>query len=255
MTDDPEKEKSTPMPERNKGYALLVDAYIRDLFATGVILQRLDYDVYIVNSGEDALKLIQASRPELVITELSLQQMSGLELLIHLKHTSATKEIPIIIHTAIGDKTREEHCRASGCSEFLRKPADVEVLYSAIQRATENIPREFVRLRTLLPVRVGGHTSNDSANSVEFISEISQNGFFVRTLNPRPVNSVVPVNLIIKSTPIKLKAQIVRSSYMKPGLFKDPGMGMKFAEISDTDRDLIRSFIKEQIMMDIASQE
>jgi len=248
-------EQDNPVSEQKRSYALLVDGYVRDLFATGVILQRLDYDVYIANSGEDALKIIDAALPELVITELSLHQMSGLELLVHLKHDPRTKTIPIIIHTSIGDQKREDHCRASGCAAFLRKPAEIDALYSAIQQATENIPRKFVRLRTLLPIRVGGHTSTDAASGVEFVSELSENGLFVRTLHPRPVRSVVPVNLIIQSVPVKLKAMVVRTVTIKPGLFKDPGMGLQFVEITDADRELLRNFIKGQIMKDITAQQ
>jgi CheY-like chemotaxis protein len=247
-------EQGTRMPDRKKSYALLVDGYIRDLFATGMILQRLDYDVYIANSGEDAIKIINAAAPELIISELSLQQMSGLELLVRLKHDPATKDIPVIIHTAIGDQKREEHCHASGCAAFLKKPAELDALYSAIQKATEKTPRQFVRLRTLLPIRVGGHASSDAAGSVEFVSELSENGIFVRTLHPRPVNAMVPVNLIIHSIPVKLKAVVIRSVFMSPGLFKEPGMGLKFVEITDTDRELLRNFIRGQIMKDITTQ-
>jgi hypothetical protein len=98
---------------------------------------------------------------------------------------------------------------------------------------------------------VGGHQSNDSAASVEYISELSENGIFVRTLNPRQVNTVLPVNIIIDSIAVKLKAVVVRSVTMSQGLFKEPGMGMKFVEISDEHRQLIRNFIKGQIMRDI----
>lgn len=254
MIDRAAGEQDSSAPDKKKNYALLVDSFVRDLLTTGLILQRLDYDVYIANSGEDALKIINAAAPELVITELTLMQMSGLELLIHLKHTAATKAIPIIIHTSSGDQKSEEHCRASGCAAFLKKPAEVDALYSAIQLATKSTPRQFIRLRTLLPVRVGGHTSPDAATSVEFVSELSENGIFVRTLHPRPVNSVVPVNLIIHSMAIKVKAVVLRSFTMKPGLFKDPGMVLKFIEIANTDRELLRNFIKGQIMKDISIQ-
>lgn len=253
MTDSAFNGRENPLQDRRKGYALLVDGYVRDLFATGMILQRLDYDVYISNSGEDALRIIQAAAPDLVITELSLHQMSGLELLVNLKRDSSTKGIPVIIHTAIGDQKREDHCRASGCSAFLKKPAELEDLYSAIQQATEETPRQHIRIRTLMPVRVGGPLSSEAANSVEFISELSENGIFVRTLNPRPVNTVVPVNIIISSIPVKVTAQVIRKVTMAPGLFREPGMGMKFIDITPAHRELLRNFIKGQIMKDIAT--
>ena len=91
MSDLSANERGHHMLDRKKNYALLVDGYVRDLFATGMVLQRLDYDVFIVNSGEDALKIIDAALPDLIITELSLQQMSGLELLVNLKHDPRTK--------------------------------------------------------------------------------------------------------------------------------------------------------------------
>jgi CheY-like chemotaxis protein len=252
VTDRADGGQDNQLPDKKKSYALLVDSYIRDLFATGVILQQLDYEVYIANSGEDALRIIDAAMPELVITELSLQYMSGLELLIHLKHTPATKSIPIIIHTSSKDPKHEAYCRASGCAAFLKKPAAVNAMFSAIQQATKSTPRQFIRLRTLLPVRVGGHSLPEAANSVEFVSELSENGLFVRTLHPRPVKTVVPVNLVINSKAVKVKAVVLRSVTMKPGLFKDPGMGLEFVEISDTDQELIRHFIKVQIMKNIA---
>jgi len=254
VSDISANERGNHMPDRKKNYALLVDGYVRDLFATGMVLQRLDYDVFIVNSGEDALKIIDAALPDLIITELSLQQMSGLELLVNLKHDPRTKAIPIIIHTAIGDWKREEHCRASGCAAFLKKPVEPSVLYRAIQQATESTPRQYIRLRTLLPVRVSGLASQDEVSHTEYVSELSENGIFVHTLNPRQVNAVLPVTILINSIPVKVRAAVVYGVALSPGLFKEPGMGMKFVEIRDTDRELIRNFIMGLIMKGIPAK-
>ncbi len=242
------------MPGRKKSFALLVDGYIRDLFTTGLILQRLDYDVYITNTAEDALKVIAASLPALVITELSLPQMSGLEMLVRMRHDPRTKNIPVMIHTSQDDPNREKMCRASGCVAFLKKPVDPGALYSVIQQATEATPRQHIRLRTLLPVRVGGLAATGTTISTEYVSELSENGIFVCTLSPRPVNVVLPVTLMIHSIPVKLKAVVLRTVVMNSGLFEEPGMAMKFTEISPTDLELLRNFIKGQIMRDIPGQ-
>ena len=239
------------MPEkRKKKFSLLVDGYVRDLFATGMILQKLDCDAYIVNSAEDALKIMNSGLPALVITELSLPRMSGLELLVRIKQDPKTKAIPVIIHTSSGDPQREVLCSASGCAAFLKKPVDPEALYSAIQRATEITPRQHLRLRTLLPVMVGGRPASD-AQSTEYVSELSENGIFVRTLSPRPVDAVLPVTMMIHSIPVKVKAVVLRSVFMGQGLFREPGMGMKFVEISKTDKELVRNFVKRQLIQDI----
>jgi CheY-like chemotaxis protein len=235
----------------NKSFALLVDGFVRDMFATGMILQRLGYDVYIANSGEDAVRIMDAALPVLVISELALPQMSGLELLVRVKHDARTKAVPFVIQTAGDDEKKKELCRASGCSAFLKKPVDPGTLYSAIQQATEPIPRQFIRLRTLLPVMTGGNPATAGVSSTEYITQLSEAGFFVRTLHPRPIDAVLPVTIIIRSIPIKVKAMVVHSVTLSPGLFREPGMGMKITEISTTDREVLRNVIKGQIIRDI----
>jgi CheY-like chemotaxis protein len=241
-------------PDRKTSFALLVDGYVRDLFTTGMILQRLGYDVFIANTAEDALKIIDAALPVLVINELALPQMSGLELLVRIKHDPRTKSIPVIIHTTLDDPKREDLCRASGCSAILKKPVDPGALYRAIQQATEITPRRHIRLRTLLPVRVGGPPIPGSSTSTEYVSALSEDGIFVRTLTPRQIGIVLPVTIIIHSIPIKLKAVVLHNVTIRPGMFKEPGMAMKFVEIAQTDRELLRNYIKGQIMKDIPTQ-
>lgn len=239
--------------DRKKNFAILVDGYVKDLFTTGMMLQRMDYDVYIVNSGEDAVKIMDAALPALVMTELALPQMSGLELLIRVKHDPKTNAVPVIIQTVSDDEKKKELCRVSGCSAFLKKPVDSGMLYSAIQEATEAIPRQFIRLRTLLPVMVGGAGATGTG-CTEYVTEISEAGIFVRTLNPRPINAVLPVTIIVRSIPIKMKAMVVHCVSLTAGLFKEPGMGMKFVDISSTDREILRNVIKGQILRDIPGQ-
>ncbi len=242
------------IPESKKLFALLVDGYVRDLFTTGHILQRLDYDVYIVNSAEDALRIIEAAAPALVITELSLARMSGLELLVRIKQDPKTKDIPVIIHTANDDPKQKTYCLAAKCASYLKKPAEPDALYASIQHATEITPRQYIRLRTLLPAMVGGRAAAGNAEGTEYVSELSEKGIFVHTLSPRQVNAVLPVTIMIHSVPVKLRATVLYSIPLGPGLTREPGMGMKFCEISPADRELIKNFIKGQIMKDIPTQ-
>lgn len=249
---EPLHKGSSEPGDRKKNFALLVDGYAKDLFTTGMLLQRLGHDVYIANSGEDALKIIDAALPVLVMSELTLPQMSGLELLIRIKHEARTKDVPVIIQTATDDDKKKELCRVSGCSAFLKKPADPGVIFSAIQQATEAIPRQFIRLKTLLPVMVAGSSTGPGKSAgTECVSDLSEAGIFVRTLNPRPLGSVLAVTIIIRTIAIKVKAMVIHSVTLNPGLFQEPGMGMKFVEISSTDREVIRNVIKGQILKDI----
>jgi CheY-like chemotaxis protein len=248
------KVSDNQLSSRQKSFALLVDGHVRDLFTTGRILQRLDYDIYIVSTAEDAIKMIEAATPALVITELALPQMSGLELLVRIKHDPKTKSIPVIIHTASDDPNREKLCRASGCASYLNKPVEPDVLYITLQQASEATPRQYIRMRTLLPARVGGTTAPGDAMSTEYVSELSENGIFLCTLRPRPIKTVLGVTILIHSMPVKVKAVVLRCVTIGAGQFREPGMGMRFESISPTDRELIRNFIKGQIIKDIPTQ-
>jgi CheY-like chemotaxis protein len=251
VADETETEPGSRQADRKKSFAILADGFAKDLFTTGMMLQKLDYDVYIVNSAEDAFRIIDAAMPTLIITELLLPHMSGLELLVRIKHDDRTRQVPVIIHTANDDEQKKKLCQATGCSAFLKKPVEPIALYSAIQHATEKIPRQFIRLRTLLPAMVGGPGASATQIGTDYVTELSEGGIFVRTLNPRPVNAVLPVTIMIRSMPIKVKAMVVRSVTLSPGLFHEPGMGMKFVDISATDREVLRNVIKGQILKDI----
>ena len=56
MTEPPVQETIIRIPDRKKSFAILVDGYVRDLFTTGMVLQRLDYDVYITNTAGGRIK-------------------------------------------------------------------------------------------------------------------------------------------------------------------------------------------------------
>jgi hypothetical protein len=70
---------------------------------------------------------------------------------------------------------------------------------------------------------------------------------FLRTLEPRPANARIPVSLEINGKPIKLEAVVLYTTTFDDGPFKEPGMGMKFVNISREDRNVIAAFIVEQI--------
>jgi cyclic di-GMP phosphodiesterase len=237
--------------ERKKRFLLLVDGNARDLFVTGMILQRLEYDVYVCGSAEDALDIMSNALPTLVIADVRLPRMSGADLLKRIKQEPATASVPVILLTPIADAGTEELCLAYGCASFLEKPVEPERLYYAVQHASETAPRSYVRLKTFLPAEVGVRPASGGTREPEVITALSENGCYVRTLTPRTVNSIHSVEFMVERTPVKAHAQVLYAFSMNKGPFKEPGMGMKFAAIPDADRQRIKDFIKGQITKDI----
>ncbi len=249
------EQKLPPSPgEAKKRFILLADGNARDLFSTGMLLQRLEYDVYMSSSAEDACTILAAGLPALIISDLALPRQSGIDFITQVKAEARTQAIPIIVHTAVIDPQMETRCKAGGCAAFLRKPVEPSALYRAVQQAMESTPREYIRLKTFLWASVGGQPSSGGAVSAEFITALSENGLFVQTLNPRPVKSIHPVSMIINERQVNVRAVVLYSYRVGSGTFREPGMGMKFMEIADADRLFIKAFITEQLTQDITPQ-
>ena len=250
-TRTPAKTQNPPLSEK-KHYLVVVDGNPAELFSTGMILQRLDYTIFTAGSAEDCLRFLEIARPAAIITELLLPRMSGMDLLSRVKKDQQTKDIPVIIHTRMKDPKVEELCMVAGCASFLRKPVDPNTLYRSIQYAIEATPRHYIRFKTCLPVLIGGEAKSFTASS-ECVAALSENGIYIRTNQSRPVNSMLPITILIPGRRVKARAMVLYCITGAGGPLKEPGMGMRFIEISGEDREFIRKFIKDEITKDLAS--
>lgn len=250
-TRTPAKMQKNPLSEK-KQYLVVVDGNPAELFSTGMILQRLDYTIFTAGTAEDGLRFMEIARPSAIITELLLPRKSGMDLLNRVKQEPRTKDIPVIIHTHMKDPKVEELCLIAGCASFLRKPVDPNTLYRSVQYAIEATPRHYIRFKTCLPVLIGNEAKGSAASS-ECVTALSENGIYIRTNQSRPVNSMLPITILIPGRRVKARATVLYCITGASGPLKEPGMGMKFVEISGEDREFIRKFIKDEITRDLVS--
>ncbi len=94
---------------------------------------------------------------------------------------------------------------------------------------------------------VGDGTAMGGTARTEYAKAISEGGLSVRTLYPQPRNALTPIRIFIGNREILATTVVLYSFTRGGGPFKEPGMGMKFIEITDSDRNFIRGFIKEQL--------
>jgi CheY-like chemotaxis protein len=217
------------------------------LFYLCMVLKRLGYQTVMARSAEDALHLMEEGAPTGVLTELALPGMSGMELLRRMKGSPAHRAVPVIMHTADADQGVKDSCRDLGCAAFLSKPADPELLFHAVEAASTFMSRHNIRISASLPVVL----ADNGRATAEQVTAISEGGLYVRTLRVRPKDSVLPVTITIDGQEITASAQVLYRTTLGKGPFKEPGMGMKFVEISGNGRELIREFIRQQLTADI----
>lgn len=232
---------------------LIVEGSVAMLFDLGMLLRRLEYRVDTARSAEDALKKMQMVQPSIVLTEIALPGMSGINLVKRMKDNPLLKPVPVIVLTAEKDDRMRDACLGMGCAAFLAKPVDPAMLYRTIQSVSESIPRANIRIKTSLKVTVGDGTPMGGAERTESLLALSEGGMYVQTLYPQPQKAVTPVRIFLPDREIRAKAVVLYSYATAAGPYKEPGMGMKFVELSDADREAIRIFIKGQVTRDIMS--
>ena len=111
---------------------LIVDDNPHHLKLARVVLSQEGHDVRTASDAEQALELLEEFHPRLVLMDIQLPGMDGLELTRRLKADPARRDIVIIALTAYAMKGDEEKARAAGCDGYLSKPVDIDELGRAV---------------------------------------------------------------------------------------------------------------------------
>ena len=89
------------------------------------LLEANGYGTIQTRSGVEAVELARTHRPDLILMDIQLPEVSGQEVIRWLKDDSELKSIPVIAITAFAMKGDEEKIRQSGCEAYLSKPISV----------------------------------------------------------------------------------------------------------------------------------
>ena len=98
------------------------------------LLDAHGYATLQTRSGMDALKLAKAHRPDLILMDIQLPEVSGLEVTRWLKEDDELRAIPVVAVTAFAMKGDEERIRQGGCEAYLSKPISVRGFVDTVRR-------------------------------------------------------------------------------------------------------------------------
>ncbi len=102
------------------------------------LLEMIGYSVLEADNGLDAVRLTQQKRPSVVIMDLGLPLLSGLDAARMIHETPETSEIPIIVLSAYDAAVSQDDAIACGCSGYLTKPVDYATLEKTIRTLLAN---------------------------------------------------------------------------------------------------------------------
>jgi DNA-binding response OmpR family regulator len=120
-----------------KARILVADDDPEILTLLGLRLKQRGYEVIEASDGEKALEQAREHKPDLVILDVMMPQKNGWEVARELKQDAATKELGIIILTAIGEKMNELTSPLYGADEYIDKPFEFDKLEKAIVSVLE----------------------------------------------------------------------------------------------------------------------
>ena len=103
------------------------------------LVESAGHSVLSATDAEAGLTLARDEQPNLILMDIQLAGMDGLEATILLKRADATRAIPVIALTAVALKGDEERIRAEGCDGYIAKPLVFRELVASI--ATHLAPR------------------------------------------------------------------------------------------------------------------
>jgi two-component system, cell cycle response regulator DivK len=98
------------------------------------LLEAHGYQTSGTSNGNEALDLVRRMRPDLILMDIQLPQVSGLEVTRWIKDDPDLRAIPVVAVTAFAMKGDEERIREGGCEAYLSKPISVGKFIETVRR-------------------------------------------------------------------------------------------------------------------------
>jgi CheY-like chemotaxis protein len=104
-------------------------------------LEVLGYDVTVAKNGVEAVEMATTLLPDLIVMDIIIPKIDGLQAATQIRQNSKTKAIPILAATAMAMPGDREKCLAGGCDGYIAKPFTYRELGAAIQKLLDKRPR------------------------------------------------------------------------------------------------------------------
>ena len=124
----------TTEKDYSKYTVLAVDDVPLNLILVEKILQRYNFKVKTANGGQEALDMIAAEKPSLVLLDLMMPNVDGFDVLAALSKSEETSNIPVVILSALNSESDIEKALSNGAKDFVTKPILMDKLLNCILR-------------------------------------------------------------------------------------------------------------------------
>lgn len=128
-------------PARDRQLVLVVEdnAHEREIY--GRILWYNGFDVIYALDGDSALRIADEQRPDLVLLDLGLPDVPGLQVCEQLRQRACMTDVPVIVLSGMARDRHGPQLRRAGCTQYLEKPASPIAVLHEVERFIGRAPR------------------------------------------------------------------------------------------------------------------
>ncbi len=214
-----------------------------------ILMKRLWYKPILAKTAEEAVVLAGENRFELIILDGDLPGQALQKSISLLRRDPAVKDFPLVLFTAEENTEKKERLISSGCAAIIAKPVDVALAFRVLGRLCKE-PRNDPRISVKFRVTIEEGAPEDELTCIN----LSEGGMYLRTPIPLPEGTILHIRYSLPHdvTTIKLEAVVVRTARLEGRIEFEPGMGLRFNDMPEDARQVIRNFVQWEMAGDLS---
>ena len=202
---------------------LLVDDMRSFLDLEASFLSRAECRLLTASTGLEAIRVARLEKPDLVVLDIEMPEMNGIQACRILRSDAVTARIPVIVLTSM---QLEDEARRAGASHFLRKPIDEPTFLAEVKKFLPVVERAETRVAVEAPVTL----ERDGETIEARIVNLAPTGFYVASAALPPIGTRYDVSFPLPGGP---EGRLVRGLAFVVRHGQDPaGFGCRFRQHS-----------------------
>ena len=221
---------------------LLADDLALTLAAEKECLEGRNLKVFVTTSALAIEKLAQAYKPDIVVVDYEMPEISGAQVCRLLRDNPHTAGIPVLILSISDDEETVRLCEEAGAVAFIRKADGREALLEGVARVL-GVPR---RRHVRVPCQAIAGIEDAGESFAGMLGDISTSGTLLRAERQLPVGSALHLRFKLpgSSRAIHVLGEIVRRETLVSSGYS---FGVQFLEMDSGAGDVLRDFIGRSI--------
>jgi CheY-like chemotaxis protein len=123
--------------KQKKPLILLAEDNQANVMSVKSYLEAKGYDILVATDGEEAIKIVESQKPDLIIMDIQMPKLNGIDAIASIRGNDLFKDTPIIALTALAMEGDKEKCLNAGANEYLSKPVRLRQLWETIDHLLE----------------------------------------------------------------------------------------------------------------------